>query len=131
MSKNRNDNSINTDNFKYCIGNIRDWIIKVPDIDAQHVSLYEVQGKFVPNIRHVVEGMKGKEHLVTVVFEDGSHVTKKCLSEDKYDLNVGVALCIADKVYGTVTQFHNEVKRKLAVKKVKKNKKVVEKGTDK
>lgn len=122
--KNRNDKSICIDNFKYITGNIGDYILKVPDIDAQHVSLYGVQGKFVPNIRHVVEGMKGKEHLVTVVFEDGSHVTKKCLSEDKYDLNVGVALCIADKVYGTVSQFHKEVIRRKVVKKsVKKKKK--------
>ena len=122
--KNSNAKSINTGSFKYLTGNIGDCIIKVPDIDPQHVSLYGVQGKFVPNIRHIVEGMKGKEHLVTVVFEDGSHVTKKCLSEDKYDLNVGVALCIADKAYGTVTQFHKDVIRRKVVKKsVKKKKK--------
>ena len=122
--KNSNAKCINTDNFKYLTGNIGDWIIKGPDIDTKHVSLYDVQGKFVPNIRHVVEGMKGKEHLVTVVFEDGSHVTKRCLSEDKYDLNVGVALCIADKVYGTVTQFHKDViRRKVVKKQVKKKKK--------
>ena len=122
--KNSNAKSINTDNFKYITCNIGDYIMHVPNIDAQHVSLYDVQGKFVPNIRHVVEGMKGKEHLVTVVFEDGSHVTKRCLSEDKYDLNVGVALCIADKVYGTVTQFHKDViRRKVVKKQVKKKKK--------
>lgn len=122
--KNSNAKSINTGSFKYFTGSIGDCIIKVPKVDAQHVSLYGVQGKFVPDIRHVVEGMKGKEHLVTVVFEDGSHVTKKCLSEDKYDLNVGVALCIADKAYGTVTQFHKDVIRRKVVKKsVKKKKK--------
>lgn len=118
------NNTINTGSFKYFTGSIGDCIIKVPKVDAQHVNLYGVQGKFVPDIRHVVEGMKGKEHLVTVVFEDGSHVTKKCLSEDKYDLNVGVALCIADKAYGTVTQFHKDVIRRKVVKKsVKKKKK--------
>lgn len=122
--KNRNEESIHTDTFKYLTGNIGDYILKVSTPDAQHVSPYSVQGKFVPDIRHVVEGMKGKEHLVTVVFEDGSHVTKKCLSEDKYDLNVGVALCIADKVYGTVSQFHKDVIRRKVVKKsVKKKKK--------
>lgn len=84
-----------------------------------------------PRIRHIVEGMRGNKHVVTVVFEDGSHILKECLPEDKYDLNVGVALCIADKLLGSVTQFHKEVKRKLAVKKVKKNKKVVEKSTAK
>lgn len=122
--KNRNEELIYIDNFKYFTGNIGDHILKVSTPDAQHVSLYGVQGKFVPNIRHIVEGMKGEEHLVTVVFEDGSHVTKKCLSEDKYDLNVGVALCIADKVYGTVSQFHKDVIRRKVVKKsVKKKKK--------
>lgn len=89
------------------------------------------EGHFIPRIRHIVEGMRGDKHVVTVVFEDGSHILKECLPEDKYDLNVGVALCLADKLLGSVTQFHKEVKRKLAVKKVKKNKKVVEKSTDK
>lgn len=121
--KNRNGKSIHTDRFKYFTDNAGDHILKVPITDAQHVNLYGVQGKFVPNIRHIVEGMRGKEHLVTVVFEDGSHVTKKCLFEDKYDLNVGVALCIADKAYGTVSQFHKDVIRRKVVKKLVKKKK--------
>ena len=85
----------------------------------------------IPTIRHVSEGMRGKKHVVCVVFNDGSHVIKECLPEDKYDLNVGVALCLADKLMGSVTQFHKEVKRKLAIKKVKKSKKVIEKTVDK
>lgn len=85
----------------------------------------------IPTIRHISEGMRGKNHVVCVVFNDGSHVIKECLPEDKYDLNVGVALCLADKLMGSVTQFHKEVKRKLAIKKVKKSKKVIEKTVDK
>lgn len=85
----------------------------------------------VPRIRHIVEGMRGNNHVVTVVFEDGSHILKECSPEDNYDLNVGVALCLADKLLGSTSQFHKEVKRKLAVKKAKKDKEAIEKSTDK
>ena len=122
--KNRNEKSIHIDNFKYLTGNISDYIIHVPTNDTRHVAPCGAQGKSIPNIRHVVEGMRGNEHVVTVVFEDGSHVTKRCLPEDKYDLNVGVALCIADRVYGTVSRFHKEVlRRKVVNRPVRKKKK--------
>lgn len=101
----------------------------VMNLDGSTIKIDE--SYTIPTIRHISEGMRGKNHVVCVVFNDGSHVIKECLPEDKYDLNVGVALCLADKLMGSVTQFHKEVKRKLAVKKVKKSKKVIEKTVDK
>lgn len=105
----------------------QDFYFYKDDIGVVHIG----EGHAIPRIRHIIEGMRGNKHVVTVVFEDGSHILKECLPEDKYDLNVGVALCLADKLMGSVTQFHKEVKRKLAVKKVKKSKKTIEKTADK
>lgn len=49
--------------------------------------------------------------LVVVVFTDGTIIKKKMCEGDNFDLNVGIALCIAEKLYGSVTQFHKEVNR--------------------
>ena len=83
-------------------------------------SEVKVSEKYVsPTVRHISEGMRGDKHVVCVVFDDGSHVIKECLPEDTYDLNIGVALCLAEKLIGSTTQFHKLVKNKLAQKKVK------------
>lgn len=75
-----------------------------------------------PAIRHVVEGEKGGCRLVTVVFGDGTHETAKCVGGDDYDVNVGAALCVAYKAFGSRTAFRNEVVAKTAKPKPKKAK---------
>lgn len=79
--------------------------------------------KECPAIRHVVEGEKGGCRLVTVVFEDGTHETVRCADGDAYDANVGAALCVAYKAFGSRTAFRNEVAAKTAKKKPEKAKK--------
>ena len=81
------------------------------------------RGAQCPAIRHVVEGEKGGCHLVTVVFGDGTHETVKCVGGDDYDVNVGAALCVAYKAFGSRTAFRNEVAAKTAKKKPEKAKK--------
>lgn len=61
---------------------------------------------------------KGKEKVI-VIFKDGRKVIKEMNSEDNFDLNVGVALCIADYLFGSKTQFHKEVQYKLVASKKK------------
>ena len=61
---------------------------------------------------------KGKE-IVVVKFADGTRIVKKPAKGDNFDLNVGVALCIAEYMFGTKTQFHKFVNGK-AAKSVKK-----------
>lgn len=78
--------------------------------------------KECPAIRHVVEGEKGGCRLVTVVFEDGTHETAKCVDGDAYDVNVGAALCVAYKAFGSRTAFRNEVAAKTAKPKPEKAK---------
>lgn len=91
----------------------------VMQVDGSSIKVDE--SYTIPTIRHISEGMRGKNHVVCVVFNDGSHVIKECLPEDKYDLNVGVALCLADKLIGSTTQYHKLIKRKLTQKKTKGN----------
>lgn len=79
--------------------------------------------KECPAIRHVVEGEKGGCRLVTVVFEDGTHETAKCAGGDAYDVNVGAALCVAYKAFGSRTAFRGEVAAKTAKPKPEKAKK--------
>lgn len=79
--------------------------------------------KECPAIRHVVEGEKGGCRLVTVVFEDGTHETVRCAGGDAYDANVGAALCVAYKAFGSRTAFRGEVAAKTAKPKPEKAKK--------
>ena len=61
---------------------------------------------------------KGKEKVI-VIFKDGRKVIKEMSPGDNFDLNVGVALCIADYLFGSKTQFHKEVQSKLVASKKK------------
>ena len=81
-----------------------------------------LERKEFPAIRHVVEGEKGGCRLVTVVFKDGTRETVKCADGDDYDVNVGAALCVAYKAFGSRTAFRNEVAAKTAKPKPKKAK---------
>lgn len=52
-----------------------------------------------------------KEKIVAVVFEDGSREVVKCTKEDNFDVRVGVALALAQRVFGSKTQFHKFVNK--------------------
>ena len=54
----------------------------------------------------------GKEKVI-LVFEDGSKVIKEMCKGDTFDLNIGVALAFMEKVYGSKTQYHKTIQRKL------------------
>lgn len=67
-------------------------------------------------IRHINVGERKGKKLVCVVFKDGTHIIKECQKEDEFDINVGVALCLMEKLYSSNTQFHKLVKNKLTDK---------------
>ena len=54
---------------------------------------------------------RGKESVV-VIWEDGVKIVKKLAEGDSFDLNVGVALCIAERMFGSKNAFHKEIKTK-------------------
>lgn len=86
------------------------------EIKKDNFGFSSVKGRTIPKIRHINVGEKKGKKLVCVVFEDGSHIIKECHSEDEFDINVGVALCLVEKYYSTTNQFHKLIKRKLTEK---------------
>ena len=68
------------------------------------------------NVKSINVGEKGGKKLVCVVFEDGSHIIKKCHKEDDFDINVGVALCLVEKYFGSKNKFHKFIKSRLTEK---------------
>ena len=63
--------------------------------------------------------VKGKEKVI-VVFQDGTKVIKHLLEGDHFDLNIGVALAFMEKLYGTKSQYHKMIQKKVQKPKVKK-----------
>lgn len=94
------------------------WIADEEEFELRKdlLGLTSIKGRTIPKIRHINVGERKGKKLVCVVFEDGSHIIKECHPEDEFDINVGVALCLAEKYYSTTNQFHKLVKRKLAEK---------------
>ena len=67
----------------------------------------------------------GKEKVI-VGFKDGSKITKYLKKGDTFDLNIGVALAIAEKLYGTNTQFHKMIQKKIVHGKSTKKSKITQ-----
>lgn len=63
----------------------------------------------IPGIRRVTQGSENGKKTATVVFDDGTHATKAFDGRDDYDIAVGVALCIAEKMFGGHDGFREEI----------------------
>lgn len=76
--------------------------------------------QIIPTIKNIFFcDEPGKEKTI-VLFEDGTKVIKNVVEGDKFDLNVGVALCVAERVYGGKSRYHKMVKKIAGVKEKKK-----------
>lgn len=51
-----------------------------------------------------------KKGITVVIFKDGTVIKKKTVEGDNFDLNVGVALCLADYLFESSNQYHKKVK---------------------
>lgn len=51
-----------------------------------------------------------KKGTTIVVFKDGTKIIKHTIEDDNFDLNVGVALCLAEYIFGSKNQFHKKIK---------------------
>ena len=67
--------------------------------------------KMVPVIKHVSYSEEPGNRNVTVVFDDGDVKVEKPANEDVFDLQVGVALAIAHKMYQTKNGFRKEINK--------------------
>lgn len=54
----------------------------------------------------------GKEKVI-LVFEDGSKIIKEMCKGDTFDLKIGVALAYMEHLYGTKSQYHKMIQKKL------------------
>nr|DAW66829.1 MAG TPA: hypothetical protein [Caudoviricetes sp.] len=52
-----------------------------------------------------------KKRIVTVVFADGDVRMSKCNKSDQFDVAVGVALCVAQHLFGSKTNFHKKIEK--------------------
>lgn len=101
------------------LNNLNDLLKFIDYIVGDHKSPAERTVKKFDEIKGISYcDTKGKEKVI-VIFKDGSKVIKEMNSEDNFDLNVGVALCLADHLFGSKTQFHKEVQSKLVASKKK------------
>ena len=71
-------------------------------------SLNHSKGEKTMKIRSILANNQKK--ITTVVFNDGDVQMAKCHKDDEYDQFIGVALCIAQHLFGSKTQFHKFVK---------------------
>ena len=64
-----------------------------------------------------------EKRIVTVVFKDGDVRMSKCSKEDDFDLEVGIALCVAAHMFGSKNLFKKFVDSQKKKSKVKAQKK--------
>ena len=67
--------------------------------------------KMVPIIKHVSYSEEPGNRNVTVIFDDGDVRVEKPADDDVFDLQVGVALAIAHKMYQTKNGFRREINK--------------------
>lgn len=116
--KNFRENLNLKNNIKFASSKPAAWTIDTESFEVKkdNFGFTSIKGRTIPKIRHINVGERKGKKLVCVVFEDGSHIIKECHSEDEFDINIGVALCLVEKYYSTANQFHKLVKRKLTEK---------------
>jgi len=65
----------------------------------------------VPQISQIYYCDEPGKAKTIVIFNDGTKVIKDVMPGDTFDLNIGVSLCIAERIFGTKSAFHKYVKR--------------------
>ena len=84
-----------------------DYVKENADLGVAHISFCDTPGK----------------EKVIVIFKDGTKVIKAPVGEDIFDINVGVALAIAEHYFGSKSQYHKFITRSIKQKKKVKNSK--------
>lgn len=67
----------------------------------------------LPGIKNIFYSDKPGKEVVVVLFEDGTKIIKRPSQGDSFDLNVGVSLAIAEKVFISKTQYHKYIQSKV------------------
>lgn len=64
----------------------------------------------IPEIHTI--GINEKKGTIVVVFADGTKTISKCAKGDHFDVNVGVAMAITEKMFGSKSKYHDMIKAK-------------------
>lgn len=67
----------------------------------------------LPGIKNIFYSDKPGKEVVVVLFEDGTKIIKRPSQGDSFDLNVGVSLAIAEKIFSSKTQYHKYIQSKV------------------
>ena len=65
----------------------------------------------VPEIKTIGYSNKPGKGTVKVTFTDGTYTESHCAPSDTFDLRIGVALCICEKLFGSRSQFYKAIKQ--------------------
>lgn len=67
----------------------------------------------LPGIKNIFYSDKPGKEVVVVLFEDDTKIIKRPSQGDSFDLNVGVSLAIAEKIFSSKTQYHKYIQSKV------------------
>lgn len=59
--------------------------------------------------------INNKKKIVTIVFKDGTHQIVKCSPEDSFDIEIGFALALTRKIFGSKTQTRKYINKNAIV----------------
>lgn len=65
----------------------------------------------LPEVKYIAYCDKPGKEKVIVVFTDETKVVKEMVTGDHFDINVGVALCIMERMFGSKSKYHKFIKR--------------------
>lgn len=88
-----------------------DWVKRVFELTEENSRLrWGVRTKPLCNDFKSIT-VNEKKRIVTVVFADGDVRMSKCSKSDHFDVSVGVALCVAQHLFGSKTNFHKKIEK--------------------
>lgn len=87
-------------------------------ISVKNKDIFNIlfQDKLPPSLQisNIFYSDKPNKECVVLVFKDGSKIIQKMQTGDTFDLNIGVALAFMSKVYGSKTQYHKMIQKKVS-----------------
>lgn len=89
--------------------------------DSITLKLWDVGDRGLKNLTPQYRSYKisriytNNKDVVVVIFNDGTKIIKRLCEGDTFNLYTGVALAIAEKVYGSKTQFKKAVDKLVVV----------------
>lgn len=89
---------------------IENWELCMKALEADCAgALQKAIGKYGNGFKSIT--VNEKKRIVTVVFNDGDVRMSKCSKSDHFDVSVGAALCVAQHLFGSKTNYHKKIEK--------------------